>query len=829
MSLFKQAIEEGKFPTRQALAVGDLMDADGGEPALSSEKGTAWVLNFLKEKAESKDVVSGAYVTQVRLLHEFCELVAAQERADMPFDEEEAARFWLPIMKAAGKYHCAHSLADKALAKLERSGYTRAAEQLLFTHNLSKFEAEVAAYCEENVHNVPSDWVNERLVDMTKEAVGGFSAMLPATADRHALSLQFYHHAREVCCTEAWHSEAVAKYVEATVRPALRLREERDAKVAPLVTAVRRGDYETATAPKEPTAQEERFLRLHTTWLRHEAEATRVKAHMHQVYAKYAAKDGQEAVVREAIERALETLRLAVQARNALEQDGACGFVAATTNTHAAEETSATDLGVSTASLLQELTAASTAAATGRFLFVRALSKSETLPSPIKRRAVSMARDLQPSGGVALERGRRASRYPHESAALPFATGQPQAWDASLVGMGVAYCSDHAAPAGSEWTCGTIGKALGSQKFELRLATKKQTIVLTLPVSRVRYLPVKDSATAPAAAPPPLPARPAATALQMLQSTSAGGAAEGVVAKCLRPLSAEEDAKVQASWEEPHDFSEVLCPGHNHKVTRKDLAAVRPCTDSKLGREHWLNDAVINPLILLLRAALGAQSSVLIFTSAVGPLLLRSDYRIAKPKLERELRAYSRLFAGRTQWLVPMFKRKHWFVVQVDFELKQIVAYDPLPMAGRKEDCAAALRAVHRFVADLHLQEEKQAFDWTGWGQAHVRVTTHPSTLALVDSSSPPPPPLCNSTAPALDAFSLAACSAASAMRGESTRVTPPSSRPASHPASVLPEPADSTTKTSRPLTAAAAARSWKSRGGRPGTSSCHNRSAHGE
>ena len=197
-SLFKQAIEEGKYPTRQALAVDDAMDADGGgEPALSSEKGTAWLLSFLKEKAESKDAISGAYATQLRLLHEFLELVAAQERADMPFDEEEAARFWLPIMKAAGKYHCAHSLAEKALAKLERSGYTRAAEQLLFTHNLSKFEAEVAAYCEENVHNVPSDWVNERLVDMTKEAVGGFSAMLPATADRHALSLQFYRHARE--------------------------------------------------------------------------------------------------------------------------------------------------------------------------------------------------------------------------------------------------------------------------------------------------------------------------------------------------------------------------------------------------------------------------------------------------------------------------------------------------------------------------------------------------------------------------------------------------------------------------------------------------------
>ena len=47
-------------------------------------------------------------------------------------------------------------------------------------------------------------------------------------------------------------------------------------------------------------------------------------------------------------------------------------------------------------------------------------------------------------------------------------------------------------------------------------------------------------------------------------------------------------------------------------------------------------------------------------------------------------------------------------------------------------------------------------------------------------------------------------------------------------PSERLAEPADSTTKTSRPLTAAAAAPSWKSRGGWPGTSSCHSR-AHEE
>jgi hypothetical protein len=58
-------------------------------------------------------------------------------------------------------------------------------------------------------------------------------------------------------------------------------------------------------------------------------------------------------------------------------------------------------------------------------------------------------------------------------------------------------------------------------------------------------------------------------------------------------------------------------------------------------------------------------------------------------------------------------------------------------------------------------------------------------------------------------------------MRGEMKRVTPPKSRPASHAASVFPDPADSITKTSRPECAAAAARSWKSLGLCPGTSNC--------
>ena len=58
----------------------------------------------------------------------------------------------------------------------------------------------------------------------------------------------------------------------------------------------------------------------------------------------------------------------------------------------------------------------------------------------------------------------------------------------------------------------------------------------------------------------------------------------------------------------------------------------------------------------------------------------------------------------------------------MDFELKQIVAYDSLPEAGRKLDCSRALRAVHRFVSDLYLQEKQTCFDWSGWEQAHVRV-----------------------------------------------------------------------------------------------------------
>ena len=197
ISLFRKAQQQGKYPTALSLSVDGAME-DGREPELSAEKGQAWVLSYIKQLAESGDAVTCSSVTQLRLLHEFFELVSAQKRADMPFDEEESARFWMPLMKAAGKFHCAHSLAEKAILKLTRSGCTRAVEQLLFTHCISKFEMELEEYCEANVHNQPSDYVNERLVDMTKQAVGGFSAMLPVTADRAALSLQFYKHCHDV-------------------------------------------------------------------------------------------------------------------------------------------------------------------------------------------------------------------------------------------------------------------------------------------------------------------------------------------------------------------------------------------------------------------------------------------------------------------------------------------------------------------------------------------------------------------------------------------------------------------------------------------------------
>ena len=93
------------------------------------------------------------------------------------------------------------------------------------------------------------------------------------------------------------------------------------------------------------------------------------------------------------------------------------------------------------------------------------------------------------------------------------------------------------------------------------------------------------------------------------------------------------------------------------------------------------------------------------------------------PVLVRELRAVAmgKLFE-RLQWLFPISAKGHWFVVQVDFLLKQIVMYDSLPEARRLEESAAARRAVHRFVADLHLQEQKQPFDWSGWQQAHLRL-----------------------------------------------------------------------------------------------------------
>ena len=488
-----------------------------------------------------------------------------------------------------------------------------------------------------------------------KAAANEHHASLPS----RALALQ--------CCNQTWHLEAAAAYVEETHRPALRVREERDAKVAPLVAAVRRGDYEAAVAQMVPTEELARFERLHATWIRFEAEAVRTKAHSYDVWARYAAKDSEVAVVREAITQALQALRLAVQARKVLEQDGACGFVAATTTTHAAEETVATGLGVSTQSLLAELHTAHTVAWTGKSLFVRALQKSDALPSPVRRRAVQVARSLKPNGGVALERGQRATSYPYDSRTLPFATGQAQAWDASLVGTGVSYCSDRTAPAGQTWICGEIVRSLASQKFELRLVDK-QKLVVKLPVCNVRYLPVKAHVDAPPAAPPPLPVRTATVALQLLQSTSAGGAAEAVVAECSRALSAKEIALVRKTWAEPHDDSEVPCPGHNHSVTRSNFATLRPCTEQRLGRDHWLGDVIINPLCLLLRLALGGDSNVVIFLSNLSTLLLRADYRIDMPRLVRELRAFANVeLFKQQQWLLPIHLKKHWFVVQAVF------------------------------------------------------------------------------------------------------------------------------------------------------------------
>ena len=523
-------------------------------------------------------------------------------------------------------------------------------------------------------------------------------------------------------CTALWHKEAVVKYVTETTQPALRMREARDAKVGPLITAVRSGDFECLAAPAEPTEQHARFLRLYTDYVRLDAEAIRKKALMHDVYSKYASKDSEASIVREAIVQARQAVHLVVQAREMLERDDACGFVNPTTTAHVAEEVVATDLGVSTASLLRELHTATGAAATGKMLFARAINKSTALPSPIKRSAVHIGKSLQPSGGVALERSRRDSRHPHASLPLPFRPGLAQAWDVSLVGTGVAYCSDHTAPAGGDWICGRIFKCLGGQRFELRL-DDKQKLTMKLPTPRVRYLPAQQREDAPAAAPPPLELRPAQTALALLLSTSAGEAAEATTTDSLRALSAEERTVVESSWALPHDDTLLPCPGHNHPVSRKDVSFIRPCTDRKHGRKHWATDAVLNPLFLVLRARLGMQSNVEIFLSSIGTLLLRADYRINLPVLVNCLKhvAKGKLFE-RLQWLFPIMAKGHWFVVQVDFLLKQIVVYDSLPEARRLEESAAARRAVHRFVADLHLQERKRPFDWSGWQQAHLRL-----------------------------------------------------------------------------------------------------------
>ena len=76
----------------------------------------------------------------------------------------------------------------------------------------------------------------------------------------------------------------------------------------------------------------------------------------------------------------------------------------------------------------------------------------------------------------------------------------------------------------------------------------------------------------------------------------------------------------------------------------------------------------------------------------------------------------------------------------MDFELKQIVAYDSLPEAGRKLDCSRALRAVHRFVsATFTFRRSKRASTGLG-GSRHtcasatkvgLTVTTAASSLTL--------------------------------------------------------------------------------------------------
>ena len=75
-------------------------------------------------------------------------------------------------------------------------------------------------------------------------------------------------------------------------------------------------------------------------------------------------------------------------------------------------------------------------------------------------------------------------------------------------------------------------------------------------------------------------------------------------------------------------------------------------------------------------------------------------------------------------WLFPFFDRKagHWFVVQVDFRLEQIVSYDSLPAARRVDACTEAIRAVQCFVAELHLERKQTPFHFSSWGHSRVRV-----------------------------------------------------------------------------------------------------------
>jgi hypothetical protein len=68
-----------------------------------------------------------------------------------------------------------------------------AASEAMFTHAMTdlrdRFEKAFTELEQADVHNRPTDYVNERQVDFFKTAVGHFSSMLPETAERCSQAL----------------------------------------------------------------------------------------------------------------------------------------------------------------------------------------------------------------------------------------------------------------------------------------------------------------------------------------------------------------------------------------------------------------------------------------------------------------------------------------------------------------------------------------------------------------------------------------------------------------------------------------------------------------